>query len=187
MRHTTVEQKMSTQDENPKVVYRILRWDEGNGLLGIESRQKSGNYASSCTVVQHVAENPEITPYISTSTDLKIQERKIKKNFRKQKHHRQNILEHGYSVVHMITIDVGLLDSKTINLNKRADREVHQLHLRQNEKAKSYALAWKEFLVKYFIPTEAIIESTRFYYDARSGRIDKTTTRNPKYAGSLRS
>ena len=177
MRHTTVEQKMSTQDENPIVVYRILRWDEGNGLLGIESRQKSGNHASSCTVVQHVAKNQKITPYISTSTDLKIQERIIK----------NNILEYGYSVVRMITIDVGLLDSETINLNKLADREVHQLDLRQNEKAKSYALAWKEVLVKDFIPTEAIIESTRFYYDARSGRIEKTTTRNPKYAGSLRS
>ena len=175
---------MSRQNQffSPQTLYRIPRRNESKGFAPIESRQKSGNHASSCTVPQHVAENPVITPYISTSSDFQIQKKKIEENILR------NFLKHGRSVDYrLIAIDARLLNSEIIDLTNPAVRRVHQLHLRQNEKAKNYALAWKEVLVKDFIPTEAIIESTRFYYDARSGRIEKTTTRNPKYAGSLRS
>lgn len=144
---------------------RILRIDEGNGLAGVVSRNKSSGLLDEelpkCSIAKHVGKNPELSPYISTSTDLNKQKEMIKRKFKK-----------GRSVVNLIVIDVEVLKSFKIEVIDLWDYPF------ENEKLMKLARAWREIVVKDRIPAEAIIESICFYPDRRTEQI-----KNPKYAG----
>ena len=164
-----------TRHALPQPLYRILEPREGDGLTGVESREsrafhgKKVSKCRSCTIAQHVAENPKITPYISASSDLAHQMKLIRKK----------LLENGCSEVVMITIDTKTLQRLGSEIIDLSNREGRDYFLGDNRKAWNYARAWSEVLVKDQIPKEAVIESTLFYLDESTGQVKSITTKNP--------
>ena len=157
-------------------LFRILRLDEGTGLSGVQSRNISSKLPKEKlphrTIAQHVADNPKLTPYISMSKDLKKQLEMIE----------QNLVEFGKSAVYMIEIDAEILKRQGSEVTDLSNSEVRNLYLDNNLKASNYARAWSEVIIRDRIPTEAVIESSQFYYNVVSNRIERKTTRNPRYA-----
>ena len=163
----------------PQILFRILRPDEVNGLAGVVSRNISSNIPEEqlppCTIAQHVADNPKLTPYISTSTDLKKQMHFIKKN----------LFEGRRPAIYMIVIDTVILKRQGSEITNFNNTKIRRKHMGGNRKATKYARAWSEVIIRDRIPTEAIIESIRCTYDFCANRVERKIFPNPRYAGSI--
>jgi len=150
-----------------KKLFRILRPDEENGLGGIVSRNISSGLPvealPKCSIANHVGDNPELSPYISTSTDLNKQKEMIHKLIKER------------PVIYMITIDVKVLKDKGLQVIDLWDYF-------KDEKLMKLARAWREVLIKDRIPAEAIIESICFYSDGTTEQF-----KSPKYVGCMAS
>ena len=154
-------------------LYRILGFnsgipgrrniDEGNGLEGLKSRSKYYGQMKPIrqnrrvTVLAHVADNPEMTPWISTSTNKTLQEEKIRKALTDE--NKSGIKSKGR---YMVVIDARLLKAKNIvDLNSEYIRSDL---LGTNLTAYNAAKDWQEVLVFWEVPKKAILKSLHYTY-----------------------
>jgi hypothetical protein len=118
--------------------------------------------------MNHVAANPDITHFISTSAD---QERQINLAITNAERDRRD--------VYVVVIDIEAFRSTIVDLSNNANR---QHFLTGSHRAMNFARVWSEVLVLDQIPTEAIIETVRYFYV--SGEVRFEVTRNPNYTGN---
>lgn len=180
-----MEKKVEEPNES-RLLYRILAFpsakeprrqiDEGNGLQGLQCRALHLNHETMSDFRQddlglvrnHIEENPDITPWISTSTNLSFLEERME----------ESLLNFSYypEIRHLVIIDPLLLDTATIDLT---DQKVQEKVL-VDEKSLNYAKYWKEVLIYEQVPIKAIL-SSRQYFLSNDGIFYFKETPNSQY------
>ncbi|KAI9554852.1 hypothetical protein GHT06_020129 [Daphnia sinensis] len=177
-------------------VYRILAGgrilpqerdiDEGTGFDGIVSRMlRDGRERPTINqriqIPRHVAENPDDTPWISTSANFELQDCTIRSNVERRFRYTSTNAHYLY----LVTIDVRYLIAGTnqatvVNLN---DDRVRNALLSFNRKAYNYARTWKEVLIYWEIPPHAIVNTRRYYINRYTFKVEFVDIQNPYYCG----
>jgi hypothetical protein len=173
---TAANIRIGSGGDNP-YVFRLLsnRGHKGNGLSGFWFPSFLSNHPRTDDVprwsnIEHVANNPTTTPWISTSRNLRRQESLIHRNIRRDPKHRD---------VYLVAIDLYRLGNrKIVDLSKESNR---QRFLGNNQQANDYAAAWDVVLIHWPVPLGAVIESVRYYYDAARNMTQYEVLRNPFY------
>lgn len=165
------------------------RPDEGNGHGGIMSRYYSFNYGyigshSMADVIGniyvHVLKDPGPSPLISTMTDFEIAENVTI----------GNVIGGGNDYV-LAIVDATQLQSyhyesdtfELFNLNELAARL--ELGFPPNSKAHVYSVRFREVVIPYGVPREAVVGSIR-YSKGWFGSINSQYTQNVNYRGNLK-
>lgn len=163
--------------------------NEGTGLDGIVSRSLRNNRERP-TINQriqipiHVARNPNDTPWISTSANFNLQDCTIRRSV--ERRYKYNARDSH--ALYLVTIDVrylavgnqGRLNEPTVvNLD---DDRVRNALLSSNRQALNYARSWNEVLIYWAIPSQAIVNSRRYYFNPYTNRVEAMTPiENPNY------
>ena len=90
---------------------------------------------------------------------------------------RQHFEQHKKDV-YIVAIDAEVLTSKIINLSSD---DVRRHLLSGSHQAIKFAKAWSEVLVVWEVPSEAIVESVRYYIDSEDGEDVYEMLKNPNY------
>ncbi|KAI9554855.1 hypothetical protein GHT06_020132 [Daphnia sinensis] len=180
-------------------VYRILAGgrilpqerdvNEGTGLDGIISRSLRNNRERP-TINQrlqipiHVAQNPNDTPWISTSANFERQDCIIRSNVERRFRWNTRDVHHQ---LYLVTIDVRYLtvgnqrrpnQPTVVNLD---DYRVRNALLSSNLQAFNYARSWNEVLIYWAIPSQAIVNTRRYYFNPYTNRVEVIEIPNPNY------
>lgn len=178
-------------------IYRILSGgrilpqerniNEGTGFNGLASRSLLNNRErptidQRIQVPIHVAQNPDDTPWISTSADWQRQDCTIRRNVEQRwQYNRYTRSSHH---LFLATIDVRYLGrdrgrpNPVLNL---ADSRTRNALLSSNQKAVNYARSWSEVLIYWSVPSQAIVSSTRYFFNPHTEQVEAEETRNPNY------
>ncbi len=163
-------------------VFRLLsngsyeRQAKGEGFRGLQSRSSLDSHTRTdnitrWSIIEHVANNPKTTPWISTSRNLRRQESLINRNIMNDPQHKD---------IYMDVIDLHRLgNTNIVDLSKETNRKSF---LGNNKQVRDYAAAWGVLLIHWEVPSEAIIESVRYYYDAARDMTQYEVLRNPNYS-----